>query len=301
MSTSAPARERRCSPDPARCRRLGRLGPPRLRHRPRVRLAERHRRAPRPPSGHRGSDQATAAVEEALAQQQPDLFQITRASTIATRRSPPSRSGGLRRDQALSPRLEVLTSSAANLAVSQIHRRGRRARETGQRGRRGRGGRGGSTDSAAHRRGGDRCRSPRGSDPRGTGLTAAMFPLVLGGMIGGIAISLSWSAPCAASSPSSSTPLSAGSPSPRSSTAGSAHCRATSGPRWRSSPRARCHRRSHHRLPCFSPTGNRRRAGRHAAVREPDLRGHSAARVPPRRMGRDRPVVPARGGGDSPA
>ena len=28
------------------------------------------------------------------------------------------------------------------------------------------------------------------SDPRGTGLTAALFPLVLGGMLGGIAISL---------------------------------------------------------------------------------------------------------------
>ena len=28
------------------------------------------------------------------------------------------------------------------------------------------------------------------TDPRGTGLTAAMFPLVMGGMIGGIAISI---------------------------------------------------------------------------------------------------------------
>ncbi|WP_173923643.1 hypothetical protein [Agromyces sp. Marseille-P2726] len=92
----------------------------------------------------------------------------------------------------LGPEPEVLTSSASSLAVSQLLTGVAAQLENGVN----------EQAAAAAAAAGAPSSPPRievavtdvvplaDTDPRGTGLTAAMFPLVLGGMLGGIAISL---------------------------------------------------------------------------------------------------------------
>ncbi|WP_350349242.1 hypothetical protein ABIQ69_04790 [Agromyces sp. G08B096] len=92
----------------------------------------------------------------------------------------------------LGPEAEVLTSSAASLPVSQLLSGVADRLEEGVN----------AQAAAAAAAAGSPVAPPHievevtdvvplaESDPRGTGLTAAMFPLVLGGMLGGIAVSL---------------------------------------------------------------------------------------------------------------
>ncbi|HYP73724.1 MAG TPA: hypothetical protein VEP72_06495 [Microbacterium sp.] len=141
-----------------------------------------------------GPAASVAAVEDALDDKQPDVFAFVevddRDAAVAAIEQREVYGALVLSDQSgIAP--EVLTSSAANLAVSQLLTGVGSALEAQINAQ---------ATAAAAAAGGP---APAhitvtvtdvvplaDTDPRGTGLTAAMFPLVMGGMIGGIAISI---------------------------------------------------------------------------------------------------------------
>lgn len=137
-----------------------------------------------------GPDEAVAAVEQALDEAQPGVLDLQRVddrdaavTAIETREV----YGAI----VIGQTPEVLTSSASNLSVSQLLTGVATALETQVNAQ---------AAAAAAAAGApapdhitvavDDVVPLADTDPRGTGLTAAMFPLVMGGMIGGIAISV---------------------------------------------------------------------------------------------------------------
>ncbi|MFT4050700.1 MAG: hypothetical protein QM677_00445 [Microbacterium sp.] len=136
-----------------------------------------------------GSDEAVTALTDALDEQQPGAFVFDvvedRAAAVDAIESREVYGAII-----LGEEPEVLTSSAANLSVSQLLTTVAAALETQLN----------AQAAAAATAAG--VATPENievavtdvvpladTDPRGTGLAAAMFPLVMGGMIGGIAIS----------------------------------------------------------------------------------------------------------------
>lgn len=141
-----------------------------------------------------GPDSAVASVEDALAQKQPGVLDLRQvddrdAAVAAIEKREVYGAIVLGSQQGEAP--EVLTSSASNLSVSQLLSGVGSALEAQINAQ---------ATAAAAAAGAP---APEhitvtvtdvvplaSSDPRGTGLTAAMFPLVMGGMIGGIVISI---------------------------------------------------------------------------------------------------------------
>lgn len=138
-----------------------------------------------------GPAQAISAAEQAVDEQAPGTISFVEVDdrdaaveAIETRRA----YGAI----VLGPEPEVLTSSASSLPVSQLLTGVAASLEEGVN----------AQAAAAAEAAGAPAAPPHievaatdvvplaDSDPRGTGLTAALFPLVLGGMLGGIAISL---------------------------------------------------------------------------------------------------------------
>jgi len=138
-----------------------------------------------------GPAEAVSAAEDAVGQQSPGAIAFQEVSDRA------AAIDAIEAREAygaivLGPEPEVLTSSASSLAVAQLLGNVARQLEEGVN----------AQATAAAAAAGAPAAPPHiavpvtdvvplaSSDPRGTGLTAALFPLVLGGMIGGIAISL---------------------------------------------------------------------------------------------------------------
>jgi hypothetical protein len=138
-----------------------------------------------------GPAEAVSAAEDAVDQQSPGAIAFQEVSDRA------AAVDAIEAREAygaivLGPEPEVLTSSASSLVVAQLLGNVARQLEEGVN----------AQAAAAAAAAGAPAAPPHiavpvtdvvplaSSDPRGTGLTAALFPLVLGGMIGGIAISL---------------------------------------------------------------------------------------------------------------
>ncbi len=138
-----------------------------------------------------GPAEAVSAAEDAVDQQSPGAIAFQEVSDRA------AAIDAIEAREAygaivLGPEPEVLTSSASSLAVAQLLGNVARQLEEGVN----------AQATAAAAAAGAPAAPPHiavpvtdvvplaSTDPRGTGLTAALFPLVLGGMIGGIAISL---------------------------------------------------------------------------------------------------------------
>ena len=141
-----------------------------------------------------GPADSVTAVEDALAEKQPDVFDFHEvsdrdAAVTAIEKREVYGAIVLSDERGVAP--EVLTSSASNLSVSQMLA--------------GVGSALGAQINAQAAAAAAAAGAPApahitvtvtdvvplaDSDPRGTGLTAAMFPLVMGGMIGGIGISI---------------------------------------------------------------------------------------------------------------
>jgi len=141
-----------------------------------------------------GSSEALTAVGDALDEKQPGVFDLqpvddreAAVAAIETREV----YGALVLGDGRSAQPEVLTSSASNLSVSQLLTAVGSALEAQINAQATTAAAAAGAPVPAHIAVTVTDVVPLAStDPRGTGLTAAMFPLVMGGMIGGIAISI---------------------------------------------------------------------------------------------------------------
>ncbi|MBN9178111.1 MAG: hypothetical protein J0I43_12200 [Microbacterium sp.] len=141
-----------------------------------------------------GPEQAVTAVTAALDEKQPDVLAFDEvddrdAAVAAIEKREVYGAIILSGTPGTAP--EVLTSSAANLAVSQLLTGIGSALEAQVNAQAAAAASAAGAPAPAHIAVTVTDVVPlAASDPRGTGLTAAMFPLVMGGMIGGIAISI---------------------------------------------------------------------------------------------------------------
>jgi len=141
-----------------------------------------------------GPAESISAVEQALDEQQPDIFafdEVADRDAAVTAIEKREVYGALILGAQPGEAPEVLTSSAANLAVSQLLTGVGSALEAQINAQAAAAAAAAGAPAPAHIAVAVSDVVPLAdSDPRGTGLTAAMFPLVMGGMIGGIAISI---------------------------------------------------------------------------------------------------------------
>ncbi|WP_455132407.1 hypothetical protein [Microbacterium aurum] len=141
-----------------------------------------------------GPAEAVTAVTDALDKKQPDVFafdDVADRDAAVTAIEKREVYGAIVLGDAPGAAPEVLTSSAANLSVSQLLTQVGAALETQVNAQAAAAAAAAGAPAPDHITVAVTSDVPLAdTDPRGTGLTAAMFPLVMGGMIGGIAIAI---------------------------------------------------------------------------------------------------------------